>query len=113
VKKKRPIPDTAAAPAAAAAASAKNRARTRRRGRRAGMRGHGDEYMAMNIHVDPEWATASDRGAGSLGFAGAARKDTEIQAAGLNTIADDSFGGGATTPMVPTSWAPDETGGDP
>ncbi len=78
-------PDIAAA-AAAAGASAREKQRARRR-RRAGMRGHGDEYMDMNVEVEPDWGdpsgeqpvastVASDRGAGNLGFAGTARKET-------------------------------------
>ena len=46
-----------------------------------GMRGYGDEYMDMNVEVDPDWAApsggetaASDQGAGPLGFAGTVSK---------------------------------------
>ena len=47
---------------------------------------------------------ASDQGAGTLGFAGTARKDTAVRAAGLTMLAGDEFGGGPTMPMVPGTW---------
>ncbi|WAC91213.1 PPE family protein [Mycobacterium sp. Aquia_213] len=103
-KKKAPEPDSAAV---AAAAAAREEARARRRGRQ---RGYGDEFMDMNVDVDPDWggppslaAEASDRGAGHLGFAGTARKETAA-AAGLTTLAGDEFGGGPRMPMLPGSW---------
>ncbi len=106
-------PDTAAA-AAAAAASAQERQRARRR-RRSGMRGYGDEFMDMNVTVEPDWddpsgaergaaTVVSDRGAGNLGFVGTARGETGAAAAGLTTLAGDGFGGGPTMPMVPGTW---------
>ena len=110
-------PDAAAA-AAAAAASAREKQRARRR-RRAGMRGYGDEFMDMNVQVDPDWGgppgeepvastVASDRGAGNLGFAGTSRKEAVVEAAGLATLAGDGFGGGPSVPMVPGTWEPDQ-----
>jgi PPE-repeat protein len=116
-KRKAPEPDIAAA-AAAAGASARERERARRR-RRAGMRGYGDEFMDMNVEVEPDWGdpsgegevastVASDRGAGNLGFAGTAPKQTDVEAAGLATLAGDEFGGGPSVPMVPRTWEPDE-----
>ena len=77
----------------------------------------------MNVEVDPDWGAppgdgpaastmASDRGAGSLGFAGTAAKETAAEAAGLTTLAGDEFGGGPRMPMLPGSWDPDG-GGDP
>jgi PPE-repeat protein len=79
-------PDAAAA-AAAAAASAQEKRRARRR-RRTTMRGYGDEFMDMNVEVDPDWgglpgeepvmsAAASGQGAGTLGFAGTAREEAK------------------------------------
>jgi PPE-repeat protein len=100
--------------AAAAAAAAQEHRRARRR-RRAGLRGYGDEFMEMNINVDPDWgappeqAVASDQGAGPLGFAGTVRKEA-VRAAGLTTLTGDEFGGGPTMPMVPGSWNPDQAG---
>ena len=112
-KKKAPEPDAAAA---AAASAARGAARARRR-RRAKQRGYGDEYMDMNVEVDPDWGgrpggpvastVASDRGAGSLGFAGTAAKETAAEAAGLTTLAGDEFGGGPRMPMLPGTWDPD------
>ena len=49
---------------------------------------------------------ASDRGAGNLGFAGTARKETAA-AAGLTTLAGDEFGSGPSMPMIPGTWDPD------
>ena len=70
----------------------------------------------MNINVDPDWAepqggstAASDRGAGPLGFAGTARKRVSA-AAGLATLDDDDFGGGAVLPMLPGTWNADLLG---
>jgi len=116
-KRKAPEPDTAEA---AAAAAARQEARARRR-RRAKLREYGDEFMDMNLEVDPDWATppgeelvastvASDRGAGTLGFAGTVSKDS-TQAAGLTTLSGDEFGGGPRMPMLPNTWdleAPEE-----
>jgi PPE-repeat protein len=104
----------AIAPAAAAAA-ASGRTRQRRK-RRQRQRGYGDEFMDMNIDVDPDWGAppgepvastvASDQGAGNLGFAGTASKGTG-QAAGLATLSNDEFGGGPSMPMLPTTWDPE------
>ncbi len=102
-------------------ASSTERARSRRR-RRAEMRGFGDEFADMNISVDPQWerkdedplasATASDHGAGTLGFVGAAAKETTGRAAGLTALAGDEFGGGPRMPMVPGSWSGDGPAGE-
>jgi PPE-repeat protein len=83
------------------------------------MRGHGDEFMDMNVEVDPDWdaptgeepeaaPVASDRGAGTLGFAGTLRKDATSRAAGLTTLAGGEFGEGPTMPMVPGTWNPNQ-----
>jgi len=108
-KKKGSEPDAAAL---AAASSAREAARARRR-RRAKQRDYGDEFVDMNVEVDPDWgeppggeSVASDRGAGSLGFAGTARRETAA-ATGLTTLAGDEFGGGPRMPMVPGTWDPD------
>jgi PPE-repeat protein len=102
-------PAAAAAVAAAAAASG----RTRRR-RRVKQRGYGDEFMDMNIDVDPDWGaptTASDRGARPLGFSGTVAKGSE-PAAGLATLSDDGFGGGPSMPMLPNTWTPEVPDGE-
>ena len=97
----------APAAAAAIAAAAKDQTRKRRR-RRAKQRGYGDEFMDMNVDVDPDWGapTASDRGAGPLGFSGTMAKSGD-QAAGLATLHGDEFGAGPTMPMVPGTWGAD------
>ncbi|MGN6335206.1 PPE family protein [Mycobacterium sp.] len=102
-KRKAPEPDSAAA---AAAAATRETTRARRR-RRAAQRGPGDEFMDMNVDVDPDWGTsrASDRGAGALGFAGTARR-AGVAPAGLTTLAGDEFGGGPRLPMTPGTWGP-------
>ena len=109
-KRKAPEPDSAAA---AAAAGARDAARARRR-RRAKQRDYGDEFADMNVDVEPDWGAppsaqtvASDQGAGNLGFAGTARKESGAEAAGLTTLAPDEFGGGPKMPMMPGTWAPD------
>jgi PPE-repeat protein len=78
------------------------------------MRGYGDEYMDMNVEVDPDWGhpsgeqpVASDRGAGLVGFAGMANQ-TDARAGGLATLAGDEFGSGPSVPMVPQTWEPNE-----
>jgi PPE-repeat protein len=106
---------------AAAAAAASGRTRQRRRQRQR-QRGFGDEFMDMNVEVDPDWGAApgehvgstvaSDQGAGNLGFAGTVSKGS-AQAAGLATLSDDEFGGGPSMPMLPGTWdpeAPEEDG---
>ena len=103
------------APAAAAAIAAAGREQARKpRRRRAKQRGYGDEFMDMNVDVDPDWGapTASDRGAGPLGFSGTAAKSS-AQAAGLATLTDDDFGDGSRIPMLPNTWSPEAPeGGD-
>ncbi|OBF54470.1 hypothetical protein A5787_04575 [Mycobacterium sp. 852002-50816_SCH5313054-b] len=108
-------------PAAGAAAPSRAEARARRR-RRAAMREYGDEFLDMDsdIGVAPDYeaeelvsAVASGNGAGSLGFAGTAHKDTAVGAAGLTKLAGDEFGGGPRMPMVPGTWDHEpEKGGD-
>jgi PPE-repeat protein len=112
-QRKAPQPDTAVA---AAAAAAREQARARRR-RRAKQRGYGDEFIDMNVEVDPDWGAppggepvastvASDRDGGTLGFAGTASKDS-TQPAGLTTLSGDEFGGGPRMPMLPNAWDPE------
>jgi PPE-repeat protein len=117
-KRKAPQPDTAVA---AAAAAAREQARARRR-RRAKQRGYGDEFMNMDVEVDPDWGAppgegpveltvASDRRAGTLGFAGTVSKDS-AQGAGLTTLSGDEFGGGPRMPMLPNTWNPEALEGE-
>jgi PPE-repeat protein len=58
--------------------------------------------------LEPEpTVVPSDQGAGALGFAGTASKQTATAAAGLTTLADDEFGGGPRMPMMPRTWGTD------
>lgn len=118
-KKEAPEPDTAAAPAAA-----REQARARRR-RRATLRGHGDEFMHMDVEVAPDWGrppggetvgavVSSEDGAAPFGSAGIVSQDSIATAAGLTTLDDDRYGGGPPMPMVPGTWStdqPDAAGG--
>ncbi len=107
-------------PAAGAAAPNRAEARARRR-RRAALRDYGDEFLDMDsgIGIPPDHGeeerlastVASGTGAGPLGFAGTAQKETAFHAAGLTKLAGDEFGGGPRTPMVPGTW--DEDPGEP
>ena len=93
-------------PATGAAAVSKAKSRARRR-RRAELRDFSDEFLDMdsNFGVTPEnGASASDQGAGSLGFTGTAMREPALQAAGLTMLAGDEFGGGPRMPMVPGTW---------
>ena len=92
---------------AVAAAPAREAARVRRRV-------HGHECRGRPglgpADEEPVASTAaSDRGAGKLGFAGAAAKETAPEAAGLTTLPGDEFGGGPRMPMLPGTWDPDDT----
>jgi PPE-repeat protein len=103
----------APAAAAAVAAAAAAPARTRRR-QRAKQRGTADEFMDMNIGVDPDWdasTASSDRGAGPLGFSGTLAKGSE-HATGLATLSDDGFGSGPSMPMLPNTWTPEAPDGE-
>jgi PPE-repeat protein len=104
-------------PAAAAAVPIRAQARARRR-RRAAMHDYADEYADMDADIsvppDPDAqlaaAVASGTGAGRLGFAGTAPKETAAEAAGLAKLAGDEFGGGPRMPMLPGSWDRDAQG---
>jgi PPE-repeat protein len=102
-KGKAPQPDSAAS---VAGATARERARRRRR---ATQDAHDDEFMDMDVAVDPDWAAppvASDRDAGTLGFAGTVSKGG-AEPTGLTALTGDEFGGGPRMPMLPNTWDPD------
>ncbi|WP_409436673.1 PPE family protein [Mycobacterium sp. SMC-14] len=90
-------------------ATAQALAAKRRQRQRAKQRGFGDEYMDMNIDVTPEWdgppgaASASDSGAGPLGFAGTAT-GTSRQASGIAVLTGDGLDTEPRMPMLPGSW---------
>ncbi|GBE65706.1 putative PPE family protein PPE2 [Mycobacterium sp. MFM001] len=100
-QRKAPEPDTAISPAPAVTPEEEAQARRRRRAKVSQL-GRGYEYMDL----EPDEPLASDRGAGSLGFAGTVRKDA-ASAAGLTRLSDD-FGGGARMPMMPGTWGGDD-----
>jgi PPE-repeat protein len=116
-KRKTPEPDAAAA---AAAAAARDPARARRR-RRMVQPGKGNEYVDMNVEVEPDWdgppgrpsTVASNRGAGTLGFAGTVNKDGGTQAAGLATLPGHGYGADTTMPMMPGTWHSADAEGGP
>jgi PPE-repeat protein len=105
-------PDIAAA-AAPAAASAREREVARRR-RRAAMNdqhyGYRYEFLDLDSELSDTAAASSERGVGTLGFAGTAAKgafkSAGVAAAGLATLAGDGFGGGPSVPMTPGTWEP-------
>ncbi|CAM4411407.1 PPE-PPW subfamily C-terminal domain-containing protein [Mycobacterium senriense] len=76
------------------------------------MKDHYRGYEYMDLEPDlgsnphPGSSVASDRGAGSLGFAGTAPAEN-TEAAGLATLAGDEFGNGPSLPMLPGSWGSD------
>jgi PPE-repeat protein len=108
-KTRRSKSDTAAAPSSAAAAALTWEKVQARRWWRAKQRGYGDEFMDLNIEVDPDWGelpapmAASDRGAGTLGFAGTVSTG-DGRAAGLTTLSRNGFDEGPRMPMVPGTW---------
>ncbi|MGV0815477.1 PPE family protein [Mycolicibacterium boenickei] len=101
-----------ASAAAAATAAAVNRRRAQARKRRGGTakdRGYRYEFMTADDTAappseQPTTTSASNSGAGDLGFTGTATKSTVAPPAGLTTLADDNFGNGTTIPMMPGSW---------
>jgi hypothetical protein len=123
-KAEEPSPDDVDAPAAAAASARDRARRRRRRGMGAKDRGHRYEFMDLGPHPDAgpgdpdakpfsETAGPSDRGAGPIGFAGAAAKSGVAAAAGLITLDGDELGGGPSRPMLPSSWLGDSPNAGP
>ncbi|WP_046321122.1 PPE domain-containing protein [Mycobacterium sp. UM_Kg1] len=95
-----------ASDSAAEESAARRQARNRRR-RRAQLHEQARQYADMD--VDPEWETpdaapsASQGGAGQLGFGGSVVKH-DVQEAGLATLAGDSFSGLPIEPLMPSTW---------
>ncbi len=108
-----PASDIAAAAAAPARTPAQQRSRRRRR---TVMKDNADEFMDLSSGPDaspdspPSGTTASDRGAGSLGFSGTANWGDDIRPAGLLAVSDD-FGNKPTAPMLPHTWGSERGGG--
>lgn len=109
-KKKAPEPDVAATPAAAAKIGEQPRGRRRRRRRAQDQQlGRGYEYVDLEPELeDPPPVTASAVGAGPLGFAGTAPRESAARAAGLTMLAEEHTVT-AATPMMPSTW---DSGGD-
>ncbi|MDM3909286.1 PPE family protein, partial [Mycobacterium intracellulare subsp. chimaera] len=102
--------------AATAAPSRREQARRRRR-QRPGLidPGRRHEYLDADPESDAAGkttATASDRGAGPLGFAGTAR-GPDAAPVGLTTIGADSLDDGPRMPLLPSSWGPESEGAEP
>lgn len=100
-------PDSADVPADESAEEAAPQRRRRRA--KVGMLGRGHEYMDLDQDLAPEpvGVSASGRGAGTHGFAGAAHRVSDVRPAGLTALADDGFGGGTVSPMMPNTWPAD------
>ncbi|MGV0790647.1 PPE domain-containing protein [Mycolicibacterium sp. XJ1819] len=112
---KAPASDIVASAAAASAASslAKRKAR-RRRAAPVHERQYADAYMDYEPEPDetpPEprrpHMTASETGAGTVGFAGAKTRSETAEATGLTELGGDPFGGGPTEPLLPGDWDPE------
>ena len=73
------------------------------------MLGRGHEYMDLDQDLAPEPAATapSGRGVGEHGFTGGTRRVATARPSGLTALADDGFGGGTVSPMVPNTWPAD------
>ncbi|KZS86261.1 PPE family protein [Mycobacterium persicum] len=58
----------------------------------------------------PSSAGASDRGAGTLGFAGTDGKENVAQPCGLTAVEGAGYGGASQVPMLPATWESDVLG---
>lgn len=103
---------SAAVASAAALSAAERRKRRRKKGGEIKDRAYADEYMDYDEDPAPREprpeprVTASEKGAGPMGFTGAVSR--EESAAGMAELTGDSFGNGPTNPMLPGSWNPDD-----
>lgn len=104
--RKKPVPKPDSVDVPAAEAAEQTAPRRRRRKSTADMLGRGHEYM--DLEPEPALVAASDRGA-AQGFAGGSHRVAGARPAGLTALADDGFGGGAVSPMMPNTWPADET----
>jgi PPE-repeat protein len=113
---KAPAATIPAAASGVAASAAARRKRRRKQQEDIKGRGYADAFMDYEDEPDQDQpprteprVTASQRGAGPMGFSGTVGTGTE-QPAGLTTLAGDAFGGGPKAPMLPESW--DRSAGD-
>ena len=104
---------SAAVASAAALSAAERRKRRRKKGGEIKDRAYADEYMDYDEDPAPREprpeprVTASEKGAGPMGFTGAVPGE-DSTAAGMAELTGDSFGNGPTNPMLPGSWNPDD-----
>ncbi|CAG7358443.1 PPE family protein [Mycobacterium avium subsp. paratuberculosis] len=97
-------PDFATA-AAPAAADRREQVRRRRRPRPGRIDpGYRHEYLDTDPGGGPASVTASDRGAGPIGFAGTTGA-TGSAPVGLTTVAGDALDDGPRMPLLPGSWS--------
>jgi hypothetical protein len=116
---KAPAASIPAAASGVAASAAARRKRRRKQQEDIKGRGFADAYMDYEDEPEQEQppraeprVTASERGAGPMGFSGTVDNGGKGTAhvTGLTTLAGDPFGGGPKAPMLPGSWDP--SGGD-
>ncbi|KRD05817.1 hypothetical protein ASE48_16800 [Mycobacterium sp. Root265] len=104
---------SAAVASAAALSAAERRKRRRKKGGEIKDRAYADEYMDYDEDPAPRGprpeprVTASEHGAGPMGFTGAVPGE-DTTATGVTELTGDSFGNGPTNPMLPGSWSPDD-----
>lgn len=91
------------APAATATAAATTR-QARRRRHRETLTDPGNRYEYLDS--DAAMAAESASGAGPLGFAGTAERESDSAVTGLTTMVDTTTGTGPTVPMLPHTWEP-------
>ncbi len=108
-------------PAAAAAAAVGTTAQQRRRARRkrgAAEQDRGDQFMDLDSgppaddEETPSNVSASQHGAGPMGFAGTASRLDKATPGGLTTLSGNAFDDSPQVPMMPSTWQPtdDESG---
>nr|CRL79645.1 PPE family protein [Mycolicibacter nonchromogenicus] len=105
-----------AAASGVAASLAARRKRRRKRGAALEDHAYADAYMDYE-QPDPEPAPrpeprvrASESGSGTMGFTGTEAK-SDTTAAGLTTLAGESYDESPVSPMLPGSWEPGDSQG--
>ncbi|UXA20490.1 PPE family protein [Mycobacterium sp. SMC-4] len=107
---KAPASGIPAAASGIAASAAERRKRRRRQTDPMEGRQYADAYLEYDDEPDRDVppqpqprVVASQQGAGPMGFSGTVAQG-DSDAAGLTTLAGDSFGGGPKSPMLPSTW---------